>query len=213
MDARNGIDWSKGGGLVPAIVQHAVTGRVLMLGYMNAESLALTRQLGLITFYSRSRQRLWTKGETSGHTLELRHIELDCDKDTLLVSAIPGGPTCHLERNSCFDENTERGGDGFIGELETIIDDRIRNKSADSYTRQLVDLGIQQIAKKVGEEGVEVALAGICGSRDEIVGEAADLVFHLLVLLRHHNLSFADVTKQLYGRHTQSRQLGVTVET
>ena len=203
MDSRNDVDWSKGNGLLPAIVQHAITGRVLMLGYMNADSLALTRQLGLVTFYSRSRQCLWTKGETSGNTLELRNIELDCDKDTLLVSAIPAGPTCHLERNSCFDENTERGDGGFIGELEAIIDDRIRSKSTDSYTRQLVESGIQQIAKKVGEEGVEVALAGAGGSRDEIVGEAADLVFHLLVLLRHRQLSFADVTKQLHSRNTQ----------
>lgn len=203
MDDRNGIDWSKDGGLVPAIVQHAITGRVLMLGYMNAESLAITQQRGLVTFFSRSRQRLWTKGETSGNTLELRFIEIDCDKDTLLVSAIPTGPTCHLERISCFDENIEREGSGFIGELETIIDDRVRNASADSYTRRLVESGIQQIAKKVGEEGVEVALAGTSGSRDEIVGEAADLVFHLLVLLRQNNLSFSDVTKKLYERHTR----------
>lgn len=202
MDDRNDIDWNKGGGLVPAIVQHAITGRVLMLGYMNAKALALTRKLGLVTFYSRSRQSLWTKGETSGNTLETRCIELDCDQDTLLVSAIPSGPTCHLERSSCFDEEKERGV-GFVGELETIINDRIRTGSTDSYTRQLVDSGIQQIAKKVGEEGVEVALAGTSGSRDEIVGESADLVFHLLVLLRHHGLSFADVAKQLYGRHTQ----------
>ena len=203
METRNDIDWSKGKGLVPAIVQHAVTARVLMLGYMNAESLAVTRQLGLVTFYSRSRQCLWTKGETSGNTLELRNIELDCDNDTLLVSAVPTGPTCHLERSSCFDENAERRGGGFIDELETIIDDRIRSKSADSYTRQLVDAGIQQIAKKVGEEGVEVALAGTGGSRDELVSESADLIYHLLVLLRHQDLSFSDVTKKLYSRHTK----------
>lgn len=203
MDTDTDIDWRKGDGLVPAIVQHAITGRVLMLGYMNAESLALTREVGLVTFYSRSRQSIWTKGQTSGNTLALRNIELDCDKDTLLVNAIPTGPTCHLERSSCFDKDKKCGGGGFIGELEEVIDERSRTAATDSYTRQLVDSGIQQIAKKVGEEGVEVALAGTGGSRDEIVDEAADLVFHLLVLLRHHNLGFADITKRLYARHTQ----------
>lgn len=197
------IDWTKGDGLIPAIVQHAVTGRVLMLGYMNAEALAITHESGQVTFYSRSRKGLWTKGEKSGNKLELRDIGLDCDKDTLLLNAISSGPTCHLDKNSCFDCSAERPGFGFVGELESIIEDRINSRPGDSYTRQLIDSGIQQLAKKVGEEGVEVALAAAAGSRDEIVSEAADLIFHVLVLLHHQNLQFADVAERLDSRHSR----------
>jgi phosphoribosyl-ATP pyrophosphohydrolase/phosphoribosyl-AMP cyclohydrolase len=195
------IDWKKNDGLVPAIVQHAVTGRVLMLGYMNAEALVKTQSSKLVTFYSRSRNRLWTKGETSGNKLQLREIELDCDGDTLLVTAAPTGPTCHLEKPSCFDRDAELPGFGFVGQLESIITDRMKNRSSESYTAQLANAGIQRIAQKVGEEGVEVALAGMKGDRKELVSEAADLIYHVLVLLNYQGLNFADVAQQLECRH------------
>ena len=195
------IDWEKGGGLVPAIVQHATTGRVLMLGYMNAEALEKTLSSRLVTFFSRSRECLWTKGETSGNTLELRDIELDCDADTVLVTAIPAGPTCHLDTPSCFDRDTEQPGFGFVGQLEGIIRDRMDEGSDESYTAQLANAGVQRVAQKVGEEGVEVALAGMKGDREELVSESADLLYHLLVLLRQQGASFADVAKQLEARH------------
>ncbi len=195
------IDWKKGRGLVPAIVQHAVTGRVLMLGYMNAKALAETQASELVTFYSRSRNCLWTKGETSGNRLKLRNIELDCDGDTLLVQATPTGPTCLLEKSSCFDPDAELPGFGFVGQLETIIKDRMKDQPKDSYTAQLINAGVQRIAQKIGEEGVEVALAATKGDRQEIISEAADLIYHVLVLLNHQGLSFADVAQQLETRH------------
>ncbi len=195
------IDWKKGRGLVPAIVQHAVTGRILMLGYMNAKALAETQASELVTFYSRSRNCLWTKGETSGNRLKLRNIELDCDGDTLLVQATPTGPTCHLEKSSCFDPDAELPGFGFVGQLETIIKDRMKDQPSESYTAQLMNAGVQRIAQKIGEEGVEVALAATKGDRQEIISEAADLIYHVLVLLKHQGLSFADVAQQLETRH------------
>ena len=148
------IDWSKGDGLVPAIVQDVVTGRVLMLGYMNAESLAKTLATGLVTFYSRSRQCLWTKGDESGNTLALHGTQLDCDLDTLLIFASPAGPACHLNRTSCFDEDREQPGFGFIGQLEQIIECRLEDQPAESYTADLARSGVRRIAQKIGEEGV-----------------------------------------------------------
>jgi len=195
------IDWKKGDGLVPAIVQHVVTGRVLMLGYMNAEALTETQSSGLVTFYSRSRNCLWTKGETSGNKLELRDIELDCDGDTLLVTAAPTGPTCHLEKSSCFDRDAELPGFGFVGQLESIIEDRLKHQPSESYTAQLVNAGVQRIAQKIGEEGVELALAATQCDRKEIISETADLIYHVLVLLKHQDLNFGDVAQQLENRH------------
>jgi phosphoribosyl-ATP pyrophosphohydrolase/phosphoribosyl-AMP cyclohydrolase len=195
------LDWAKNDGLIPAIVQHSVTGRVLMLGYMNAEALAETLSKKLVTFYSRSRNCLWTKGETSGNRLALRAIDVDCDADTLLVQATPTGPTCHLEKSSCFDSDLEQPGFGFVGQLEAIIGDRIRNQPADSYTTQLINAGAQRLAQKIGEEGVELALAATQEDRREIVSEAADLLYHVLVLLRHRGMRFADVAKELEERH------------
>ncbi len=195
------IDWKKSRGLVPAIVQHAVTGRILMLGYMNAKALAETQASELVTFYSRSRNCLWTKGETSGNRLKLRNIELDCDSDTLLLQATPTGPTCHLEKSSCFDRDAELPGFGFVGQLETIIKDRMKDQPSESYTAQLMNAGVQRIAQKIGEEGVEVALAAMKKDRKEIISEAADLIYHVLVLLIHKGLSFADVAQQLETRH------------
>ena len=200
----NDIDWKKGDGLVPAIVQDGVTGRVLMLGYMNDEALAETQTSGLVTFYSRSRNRLWTKGETSGNKLELRDIELDCDGDTLLVTAIPAGPTCHLERNSCFDRDVELPGFGFIGQLESIIKDRTKHQTSESYTAQLMNAGVLRIAQKIGEEGVEVALAATTGDQEEIICETADLIYHVLVLLHQQDLNFSDIAQQLQGRHRKN---------
>jgi len=195
------VDWEKGEGLVPAIVQHAVTGRVLMLGYMNAEALGKTLDGGLVTFFSRSRQCLWTKGETSGNTLTCRNIELDCDADTLLVFAVPAGPTCHRDLSSCFDNDLERPGFGFLGRLEQVISDRLEAGDSESYTATLAKAGAQRIAQKVGEEGVEVALAGASGNREALVSESADLVYHLLVLLKQQGASLAEVAQQLDDRH------------
>ena len=155
----------------------------------------------MVTFYSRSRNCLWTKGETSGNRLKLRNIELDCDGDTLLVQAIPIGPTCHLEKFSCFDRDAELPGFGFVGQLETIIKDRMKDQPSESYTAQLMNAGLQGIAQKIGEEGVEVALATMKGDHQEIISEAADLIYHVLVLLNYQGLSFADVAQQLETRH------------
>jgi phosphoribosyl-ATP pyrophosphohydrolase/phosphoribosyl-AMP cyclohydrolase len=188
------LDWGKNDGLIPAIVQHAVSGRVLMLGYMNAEALAETLSKELVTFYSRSRNCLWTKGETSGNRLELRAIDVDCDADTLLVQATPTGPTCHLGKSSCFDSDV-------VGQLEAIIGDRINDQPADSYTTQLVNAGVQRLAQKIGEEGVELALAAMQEDRREVVSEAADLLYHVLVLLQQQGLRFADVADELQDRH------------
>ena len=195
------IDWQKGDGLIPAIVQDAVTGRVLMLGYMNKEALDKTLRSKQVTFYSRSRKSLWTKGETSGNVLELRSNEVDCDGDTILIQAAPAGPTCHLDRASCFDVDTEQPGFGFIGQLESTIDQRMRLRPGDSYTAELSHDGVQRIAQKIGEEGVELALAAAQEDRTEIVSEAADLVYHVLVLLRQQGMTFADVARELQSRH------------
>ncbi len=198
------IDWDKGDGLVPAIVQDAISGRVLMLGYMNTEALEKTLSSEWVTFYSRSRQILWTKGETSGNRLKLGSIEIDCDGDTLLVGATRHGPTCHLGTSSCFDRDEEGRGFGFIGQLESIINDRHENPRDDSYTTRLLNEGAQRIAQKVGEEGVEVALAAVSGDREKIIGEVADLIYHVLVLLNHQDLSIADVAQQLEERHRKN---------
>ena len=191
------IDWTKGDGLVPAIVQDAGNGRVLMLGYMDREALATTLAGGRVSFHSRSRGRLWTKGETSGHWLELVDIVADCDADTLLVQATPRGPTCHLGRASCF---PDAPGD-FIAELDALVADRARERPAGSYTTSLLDAGPKRIAQKVGEEGVETALAAVVEDDAALLGESADLVFHLLVLLRARGLGLRELTETLRKRH------------
>ncbi|MFQ5546895.1 MAG: bifunctional phosphoribosyl-AMP cyclohydrolase/phosphoribosyl-ATP diphosphatase HisIE [Woeseia sp.] len=195
------IDWQKGGGLVPAIVQHALSARVLMLGYMNAEALAATLSSESVTFYSRSRNCLWTKGETSGNRLELHNIELDCDGDALLVTAAPTGPACHLEKLSCFDRDAELPGFGFVGQLEFIIRDRMEHRPSESYTARLFAEGDRRIAQKMGEEAIELVLAATTASRNEQLEEAADLVYHLLVLLASKGISLADVSSKLKARH------------
>lgn len=194
------LDWTKGDGLLPAIVQHALTGEVLMLGYMNAAALESTQRTGHVTFFSRSKQRLWTKGESSGHVLALTSLRVDCDGDTLLVGALPHGPTCHTGTSSCFGESV-RPALGFLAELDALVAQRHAERPEGSYTTRLFDGGVRRIAQKVGEEGVETALAGVAQGDGELLGEAADLVFHLTVLLRERGLSLADVADVLAARH------------
>jgi phosphoribosyl-ATP pyrophosphohydrolase/phosphoribosyl-AMP cyclohydrolase len=198
------LDWAKGDGLLPAIVQHWLSGEVLMLGYMNAEALAETQRSGHVTFYSRSKRRLWTKGESSGHVLVSKSVRIDCDADTLLVLADPHGPTCHEGTSSCFGDSAEvRPPLGFLAELDALVETRHVERPSGSYTTQLFDGGIRRMAQKVGEEGVETALAAVAQDDGELLGEAADLVFHLVVLLRARGLGLADVAALLAGRHTE----------
>jgi len=194
------LDWAKGDGLLPAIVQHWLSGEVLMLGYMNAEALAQTRASGKVTFHSRSKQRLWTKGESSGHVLTLKSIRVDCDADTLLVQAEPHGPTCHLGTSSCFGEAVQPPL-GFLAELDALVAQRHAERPEGSYTTSLFEGGIRRMAQKVGEEGVETALAAVAQDDAELLGESADLVFHLTVLLRARGLSLTDVAVLLAKRH------------
>lgn len=197
------LAWDKGGGLLPAIIQDARSGRVLMLGYMNRESLRRTLNERRVVFFSRSRNELWTKGETSGHFLEVVDISADCDDDTILVLANPAGPTCHKGTASCFADarNPEAGAVAFIKSLEATIAKRIAENPEGSYTARLFASGIGRIAQKVGEEGVETALAAVTRDPDELVGECADLLYHLLVLLKARNLSIDRVVQELASRH------------
>ena len=196
------LDWTKGNGLLPAIVQHWQSGEVLMLGYMNAAALAQTQASRQVTFYSRSKQRLWTKGESSGHVLALKSIRIDCDADTLLLQADPHGPTCHRGSSSCFGEHAEvRPPLGFLAELDALVAARHAERPVGSYTTGLFEGGIRRMAQKVGEEGVETALAAVAQDDAELLGEAADLLFHLTVLLRARGLSLADVAARLAQRH------------
>ena len=196
------LDWSKGGGLLPVIVQHHSSGEVLMLGYVNAAALAETRGSGFVTFWSRSRQRLWRKGETSGHVLAVKSIRADCDRDALLIEAEPHGPTCHLGTSSCFGDDVKPL--AFLARLDALVAARETERPAGSYTTQLFDAGIHRIAQKVGEEGVEAALAAVALDDAAFLGEAADLVYHLVVLLRARGLSLADVAATLAKRHAES---------
>ena len=194
------IDFEKGGGLVPAIVQDAKTEQVLMLGYMNETSLAKTQDTGLVTFYSRSRQELWTKGEISGNMLKLQSITVDCDNDTLLVRAIPTGPTCHEGTVSCFGDKGPEGV-GFLSYLEDLIEDRKTADADSSYTASLLQGPLRRAAQKIGEEGVETALAAVAETEDKLTSEAADLVYHLLVLLAAKDVKFESVIAELMNRH------------
>jgi phosphoribosyl-ATP pyrophosphohydrolase/phosphoribosyl-AMP cyclohydrolase len=197
------VDFDKGGGLVPAIVQDADTGAVLMMAYMNREALERTLAHGRAVFFSRSKQRLWEKGETTGHTLDVVNVVADCDNDTLLVSARPRGPACHNGTLTCFgDESRSAAGDiAFLAKLEAVIEQRATEKPDASYTANLLAKGINKIAQKVGEEGVETALAGVVESDDKLVEESADLLYHLLVLLRARGLSLPQVVQKLESRH------------
>jgi phosphoribosyl-ATP pyrophosphohydrolase/phosphoribosyl-AMP cyclohydrolase len=197
------IDWSKNAGLVPAIVQDADDGRVLMLGYMNREALQATLERGRVVFYSRSRQSLWEKGESSGHYLELCAVRLDCDADTVLVRARPAGPVCHTGTATCFGDEPAAAPLSFLLELQRIIAQRIAANPAGSYTARLHASGVRRIAQKVGEEGLEVALAGCLEGDAALLGECADLLYHLLVLLRSRSLSLELVVDALRERHSK----------
>ncbi|MEM6640479.1 MAG: bifunctional phosphoribosyl-AMP cyclohydrolase/phosphoribosyl-ATP diphosphatase HisIE [Pseudomonadota bacterium] len=195
--------------LIPAIVQDANTQRVLMLGFMNEDAVARTLETRQVTFFSRRRQALWTKGETSGNTLALESIRTDCDRDTLLIEATPAGPTCHLGTTSCFDGDATPGTTSpsgttttraFLSDLENTIDQRLAHGGKESYVARLAGKGPLKVAQKVGEEGVEVALAAVAENREALLNEAADLVFHLQVLLRTRELSLDDVARTLAAR-------------
>jgi len=201
------VDFSKDqNGLVPAVVQDAVTGKVLMVAYMNEESLQKTLRTKLVTFFSRSRQTLWTKGETSGNVLHLRDIKVDCDGDTLLVQAVPTGPVCHLGDDTCFAEvNDPKQHDGlaFLSYLEGVIQDRKQHPVEGSYTNHLFDKGVNKIAQKVGEEAVELVIEAKDDNKELFLGEAADLVYHYLVLLAQKGYTFEEVLAVLKSRHSR----------
>jgi phosphoribosyl-ATP pyrophosphohydrolase/phosphoribosyl-AMP cyclohydrolase len=191
------IDWNKQDGLVAAVAQDADTLRVLMLGWMDREALSLTMSTRRATFYSRTRQRLWMKGESSGNVLDVVDLQLDCDGDTVLLLVRPRGPTCHLGRVSCF---PDAPGD-FLGTLDALVAQREQERPDGSDTTRLFDGGVRRIAQKVGEEGVETALAGVAQEDAALLGESADLLFHLVVLLRARGLSLKDAVAVLRERH------------
>lgn len=195
-----GLAWERMGGLVPAVVQHADSGEVRMVGYMNRAALEASIATGFVTFYSRSKQRLWMKGETSGDKLALVAIRGDCDGDALLVLARPQGPTCHRGTASCFGAEGAPG-TGFLGELGEVVRERAMAPPEESYTARLMAKGVKRIAQKVGEEGVEAALAGAVGDREELVNEAADLAYHLTVMLEASGLDWNRVMDRLRERH------------
>ncbi|WP_337049710.1 bifunctional phosphoribosyl-AMP cyclohydrolase/phosphoribosyl-ATP diphosphatase HisIE [Serratia fonticola] len=193
------LDWAKTDNLMPAIVQHAVSGEVLMLGYMDQAALDVTEQTGKVTFFSRTKQRLWTKGESSGNVLNVVSITPDCDNDTLLILANPIGPTCHLGNDSCFHPASSDW--GFLYQLEQLLASRKTASPDSSYTAKLYASGTKRIAQKVGEEGVETALAATVNDREELTNEASDLIYHLLVLLQDQELDLSKVIGRLRERH------------
>lgn len=192
------IDFNKGDGLVPAVIQDFSTLQVLMLGYMNEEALQKTTNEGRVTFFSRSRKRLWTKGETSGNYLIVKEITTDCDGDTLLIKAEPAGPVCHTGNHSCFGEESAKG---FVYRLEQIINQRIDDNAENSYTNKLYRKGINKMAQKVGEEAVELVIEAMDKNIELFRNEAADLLYHLLILLKAKNVRFSDVEEVLRLRH------------
>ena len=195
-----GLAWEKMSGLLPAIIQDRGSGRVLMQGYMNRDALEATLRSGLATFFSRSKQRLWQKGETSGDVLEVNAIFADCDDDALLVLADPHGPTCHTGTTSCFGDDASAG-PGWLGDLARIVQERAQSGDETSYTRKLLADGPGRIAQKVGEEGVEVALAAVSRPAEECAEELADLLYHITVLMKSLGLSWNDVIAILKERH------------
>ncbi len=197
------LDFAKADGLLPAVVQHTVSGAVLMVGYMNREALSETLSRRHVVFYSRSKQRLWEKGETSGHFLELDQVYTDCDRDALLVTARPLGPVCHEGTPTCFGNESLTSAErlSFLANLEAVIEKRIAESPQGSYTARLFSAGPRRIAQKVGEEGLEVALAAVVETDDKVLAESADLLYHLLVLLRSRGLSIQGVVAELQSRH------------
>jgi len=199
------LDFAKSGGLIPAIVQHAASGAVLMLGFMDREALRATLDRRRVVFYSRSKARLWEKGETSGNHLVLEDVRADCDADALLVTAWPQGPVCHTGTRTCFGDGPFTAAERlvFLATLQRIIEQRIAERPDGSYTARLYAEGSKRIAQKVGEEGLEVALAGVAEADDKLVGEAADLLFHLLLLLKARSLPLERVVAELEARHAE----------
>lgn len=186
-------------GLLPVIIQHAVTLKVLMLGYMNCEAFEKTKAEGRVTFFSRTRNTLWTKGETSGNFLEVKEMYSDCDNDTLLIKAFPVGPTCHRGTEACFDTPAE---EGFIRSLSNLIGRRHAEMPENSYTTKLFIKGVKKIAQKVGEEAVESTIEAVDGNRDRFIYEASDLIYHLLVLLEQMNVTLPEIERELLQRHS-----------
>jgi len=205
LDSIGALDFAKGAGLLPAIVQDAASGAVLMLGYMNDAALRATLERGRVVFFSRSKERLWEKGETSGNFLLVVEARADCDRDAVLLSVRAHGPVCHLGTRSCFADApaTASAGLAFLAQLERLIGTRIAERPAGSYTARLVAAGAQRIAQKVGEEGLELALAGVSEADDRVVAEAADLIYHMLVLLKSRGVPLASVVAELAARHAQ----------
>ena len=204
----DGLDWEKTGGMMPVIVQNFRSGKVLMFAYMTKEALDKTIETGLATFYSRTKQRLWVKGEESKHYLHVIALTTDCDRDTLLLSADPEGPTCHNGTESFFDLQPQLPL-GFLAELEELVESRKNADPEESYTAKLFKNGVSRIAKKVGEEAVETALSALGKDDDEFIGEVADLLFHLTALLSAKNLKYRDVMKCLEDRHSNFGQYKV----
>lgn len=194
------IDFTKSDGLVPVIIQDEQTLEVLMLGYMNQEAYDKTIQENIVTFYSRSKNRLWTKGESSNNFLHVKSVNIDCDNDTLLIKVKADGPTCHTGSRSCFQTEYNQN---FIMQLEAIVADRYENPQEGSYINKLRGKGLNKIAQKVGEEGVETVIAALAETETDLINEASDLVFHLLVLLREKGLKLEKIAKNLEGRHKE----------
>ena len=197
------LDWRKGDGLLPAIVQDASTGQVLMLGFVNEAALQKTLETRRVTFFSRTKNRLWTKGETSNHFLNVVSVATDCDNDSLLITALPDGPTCHNGTQSCFGDSikTAVADIAFLAKLESVIEQRVQDRPDGSYTAKLWSQGVRRMAQKVGEEGVEVALAAATDDNKGLIGESADLLFHLTLLLKSRGLSLRDAVTELERRH------------
>lgn len=194
------LDWNKMNDLIPAVVQHAETGQVLMLGYMNQQAVEKTQEIKKVTFWSRSKNKLWTKGESSKNYLNLVSMQTDCDQDAILIEALPEGPTCHTGSHSCFGDQKQYG---FLHELDKIIEVRKNSTKDSSYTTSLFNEGIGKISQKVGEEAVETVVASLNETKDRVINESSDLVFHLMVLLRAQDLNLNDVIECLKERHNK----------
>jgi len=202
LDNINDLAWDKMDNLLPAIIQDSATGAVLMQGFMNIEALTETLNSNKATFFSRSKQRLWMKGESSGNTLDVKQVLADCDKDCLLIAAEPNGPTCHLNTNSCFPEE-QVSQQNFLSYLERFVDKRAKDPIEESYTAHLLSRGTNKVAQKVGEEGVEVVIAALAETKEEFLGECADLFYHTLVLLKDQKVELSEVMAVLQQRHNK----------
>ena len=202
LDNYQDLAWEKMDNLLPAIIQDAATGAVLMQGFMNEEALKVTLESEKATFFSRSKQRLWMKGESSNNTLDVQQVLADCDKDCLLIAANPNGPTCHLNTTSCFPEE-KLSQQNFLSHLERFVDKRANDPIEESYTAKLLSRGTNKVAQKVGEEGVEVVIAALAETKEEFLGECADLFYHTLVLLKDQNIELSEVMEVLQKRHNK----------